>query len=254
MNIIEVEYAWAGELSRRHKKLARLILHHAAASICTAMDIHRWHLANGWVGIGYHFFVRKDGTIYRGRPENTVGAHAYGANYDSIGVCFEGNFETEFMPLAQRIAGAELVKDLLTRYGLTEDAVIRHSDVCATACPGRNFPFDAIVKSEPAAPIENRVLSVQQAAIADGYKFPRVGADGEWGSECESVASKCVVKKRLIYTTRNATALVQRWLGLEADGLCGKQTDAAIRELQRTHGLTVDGAVGKNTWKLLVGR
>ncbi|EKC77056.1 protein containing N-acetylmuramoyl-L-alanine amidase, family 2 domain protein, partial [human gut metagenome] len=47
---------------------------------------YRWHLANGWAGAGYHFLVRKDGTIYRLRPEDKVGAHAYGSNYNSIGV------------------------------------------------------------------------------------------------------------------------------------------------------------------------
>lgn len=54
----------------------RIILHHAAAVTCTPQQVHQWHLANGWTGIGYHFFVRKDGTVYRGRPEDTVGAHA----------------------------------------------------------------------------------------------------------------------------------------------------------------------------------
>lgn len=109
MKINEVDYKWNGSLTKR-AATTRIILHHAAAKTCTAQQIHSWHLANGWVGIGYHFFVRKDGSVYRGRPEDTVGAHAGNNNYDSIGVCFEGNYMTETaMPEAQRAAGAELV-------------------------------------------------------------------------------------------------------------------------------------------------
>ena len=92
MKIIEKTYRWSGTLARRGVT-RRIILHHAAAVTCSADQIHAWHLANGWSGIGYHFFVRKDGTVYSGRPEDTVGAHAGGSNSDSIGVCFEGSFD-----------------------------------------------------------------------------------------------------------------------------------------------------------------
>ncbi len=121
----------------------RLILHHAAATSCTAEAIHSWHLANGWSGAGYHFLVRKDGNIYRLRPEKYVGAHASGSNSDSIGICFEGNFASETMSSTQAAAGAELVSYLLAKYGIS--TVQKHSDVGSTACPGANFPFDDIV-------------------------------------------------------------------------------------------------------------
>ena len=93
MQIIEKTYDWNGLLAARGKT-ELLILHHAAAKTCSADDVHRWHLQNGWVGIGYHFFVRKDGSVYRGRPENAIGAHTVGYNSVSIGICFEGNFDT----------------------------------------------------------------------------------------------------------------------------------------------------------------
>ena len=79
MQINEVNYKWAGSLEKRSSTV-RVILHHAAAVKCSAQDIHAWHLGNGWSGIGYHFLVRKDGSVYRGRPVDTVGAHTYGKN------------------------------------------------------------------------------------------------------------------------------------------------------------------------------
>jgi peptidoglycan hydrolase-like protein with peptidoglycan-binding domain len=96
----------------------------------------------------------------------------------------------------------------------------------------------------------------QLAAIADGFKFPKYGADGKWGAECESVAKKAVVKKRIFYTNKNLTRIVQRVVGFTGDavdGKCGKDTDAAIRKHQQANGLSVDGAVGLNTWKKILG-
>ena len=66
------------------------------------------------------------------------GAHAGNNNYDSIGVCFEGSFDREEMPRAQKQAGMELVAYLKQKYGIS--TVQRHSDVNATGCPGGISP------------------------------------------------------------------------------------------------------------------
>ena len=59
-------------------------------------EIHRWHQENGWSGIGYHYVIRRDGSIERGRPINYIGAHALanGHNNRSIGVAFVGGYIT----------------------------------------------------------------------------------------------------------------------------------------------------------------
>ncbi len=59
-------------------------------------EIHQWHQAQGWSGIGYHYVIRRDGSIERGRPINYVGAHAKtnGHNENSIGVSFVGGYTT----------------------------------------------------------------------------------------------------------------------------------------------------------------
>lgn len=141
MNIIETNLKFKNNMTNR-STTKRIILHHAEASKCTAEDIHRWHLNNGWAGAGYHFLVRKDGSVYRLRPENKAGAHAQGANSDSIGICFEGSYMTETMPQAQINAGRELVAYLKGKYKINK--VQAHRDVTATSCPGKNFPFSQI--------------------------------------------------------------------------------------------------------------
>lgn len=141
MNIIEKEYSLNGTLQKR-SKTDMILLHHAVYN-GDVEGIDRIHKNKGWTCIGYHFYVRKDGSIYRGRKENTVGAHAYGSNYTSIGICAEGNFETDTMSAEQKNSIIELVNYLKNKYGVTK--VLRHKDVNATACPGKNYPFDEIV-------------------------------------------------------------------------------------------------------------
>ena len=141
MKIIETNLSFGGMASRSATR--RIILHHAEATSCSAADIHRWHKEDrGWAGAGYHFLVRKDGKVYRLRPEWAVGAHASGSNSDSIGICFEGAFNVEYMGQAQIQAGRELVDYLKSKYGIS--LVQRHKDVGSTDCPGAHFPFSEI--------------------------------------------------------------------------------------------------------------
>jgi N-acetyl-anhydromuramyl-L-alanine amidase AmpD len=250
MQINEVNYNWSGSLTKRNKT-EMIVLHHAAAKSCSAQDVHSWHRSRGWIGIGYNYFVRKDGQIYRGRPEDVVGAHATNYNSKSIGICFEGDFMVESMPKAQLEAGKELVAYLKDKYKITK--VKGHRDLMATSCPGSKFPFDEIANAKQKVIKENLVLAFQKAAQADGYKFSQYGCDGIYGNETAQAMQKCVVKKRTTYQYKNCTKLVQRLLNIEQDGLCGSQTSDAIKNFQKKNGLIADGCCGPNTWKILLG-
>lgn len=62
-------------------------------------DIDRIHREKGWNGVGYHWFIRRDGTLQPGRSESVIGAHVYGHNNDSIGICLAGGLnEDTFKP------------------------------------------------------------------------------------------------------------------------------------------------------------
>lgn len=52
------------------------------------------HLRRGGSGAGYHYYIRKDGSIKSLRPVDKSGAHARGYNAHSIGVCYEGGLDT----------------------------------------------------------------------------------------------------------------------------------------------------------------
>ena len=68
----------------------------------SAADIDRWHRARGWKGIGYHFVVRRDGTVEPGRPVEQVGSHCQNHNAHSIGVCYEGGLDALGQPADTR--------------------------------------------------------------------------------------------------------------------------------------------------------
>ena len=142
MQIIKTNFSFCSPLTKR-TKTEYIVLHHRGG--CgDAASIHAAHLANGWAGIGYHLYIRKDGSVFEGRPLYTVGAHAVGFNQTSVGVCFEGNFENEKMSALQLKKGSEVILYLMKQFPAAK--VVRHRDLCATACPGRNFPFDSIKK------------------------------------------------------------------------------------------------------------
>lgn len=139
VEIIKPAYVWRGEPSKR-SMTNYIILHHAAVTAATPESIHAYHKSLGWCGIGYNFYVRKDGKVYEGRPIDCIGAHTVNYNNKSVGICFEGNFEIEQMGAAQLEAGKKLVKYVRSFY---PSAVLKkHKDLDATACPGKNFPFD----------------------------------------------------------------------------------------------------------------
>ena len=178
LNIIEPNYTWNGALTKR-TTTDRIILHHAAGN-GTAESIHKYHVSLGWKGIAYHYYVRKDGTIYRGRPEDAVGGHTSGYNSRSIGICAEGNFETDVMSDAQRDAIRALVLDIRTRYPDTQ--TIKHKDVAATACPGKNYPFDYIAAADPDpedTPVEPTLDWETEKALARDWAMLKGISDGE---------------------------------------------------------------------------
>ncbi len=151
MQIIETNFKWNNTLQKR-SSTKYIVLHHRAGN-GDAKSIHEGHLNQGWSGIGYHFYIRKDGSIYRGRPINTVGAHTQGYNSVSVGVCFEGNYENEkSMSPLQLKAGQDLVSYLKELYPSAE--VLGHRDLQASACPGKYFPLDEI-KNPPTVKLEN---------------------------------------------------------------------------------------------------
>ena len=138
MEVKEVKLKF-GDMIPRSKVLEYIVIHHMASTAKeTVEQIHNFHINNnGWAGIGYHFYIRKDGTIYKGRDEKYAGAHCVDYNSISLGICLEGNFEIEQPTDNQLKSLSELLQHLKQKYGNVQ--VVGHRDLNATACPGKNL-------------------------------------------------------------------------------------------------------------------
>lgn len=144
-----------------------IIFHHSGVkSRHTAKDIHQWHKNKGWAGIGYHYFIDKEGRIYECRPRDTVGAHAKGYNENSIGVCFEGDFNKETMTDAQ-----------------CSDEVIRFLFFLGLTYPESQFVFCDELKKRPMPTIkgfQKDELWKKYGIFYDGFHSERARV---WGEE-----------------------------------------------------------------------
>ena len=156
MKIIKIAWKWKNTPTKR-TKTEYAVLHHSASSVASASDIDRWHKNDGSSGIGYQFLIQKDGSIYEGRPLDTVGAHCLGYNACSIGICFEGDFELEMPTEKQYKAGRELLTYLKGIYPNIK--VVGHKDLYATACPGKNFDINAVLNYTEETKVKEKIYN-----------------------------------------------------------------------------------------------
>lgn len=104
-------------------------------------DIRQWHLGRGWLDVGYHFVIKRDGTIEEGRPVDVVGSGVKNHNHNTLHICLVGGspkgdpygFEANFTE-AQNKSLKELVAKCRTYYSRAD--VIGHHDLeSGKACP-----------------------------------------------------------------------------------------------------------------------
>jgi len=108
----------------------------------SAADIDRWHRERGWLKIGYHFVIRRNGEIEEGRKIDEVGAHASGYNSSSVSICLIGGLsedgkssENNFTEEQWESFGA-VIDTLTNRYPNAK--VIGHNDISKKDCPTFN--------------------------------------------------------------------------------------------------------------------
>lgn len=103
-----------------------------------AADIERWHKAQGYNEIGYHYVVDIDGTIEPGRDLECIGAHCKGHNTQSVGICYIGGADVNLKPKDTRTPEQKaslllLLKFLRAKY--PEATIYGHRDFAQKACP-----------------------------------------------------------------------------------------------------------------------
>jgi len=175
MNIIKPRLIWKEPLvSNDPSNINVIALHHLAAITATAEQIHSWHLAQGWKGAGYGWYVRKDGSVYEMRGFN-LNAGVENENDHILSIAFEGNYDIEsIMPDIQIKAGIELIEWLRSSLPNLK-SIDGHYMWTSTTCPGKYFQLAEFrngerKKVEVKTVEETKKVDVPEWKI-DGAKF-----------------------------------------------------------------------------------
>ena len=128
---------------RKIKKVELLVIHCSATrpdQDIGVEEISRWHRMRGFLTVGYHYVIKRDGTLERGRSNSIPGAHAKGYNHKSLGICLVGGLDDNGIPNgaytdAQYITLEALLKQLVMAYPKAK--VLGHRDLpnVVKACP-----------------------------------------------------------------------------------------------------------------------
>ena len=121
-----------------------LIVIHCSATRCdrefSVEALEACHRARGFNGIGYHYYITRDGQLHLTRSETVTGAHAKGYNTHSIGICYEGGLDEHGNPAdtrtpAQRYTLLILLRALRIDY--PDARIVGHRNLpgVRTACP-----------------------------------------------------------------------------------------------------------------------
>ena len=106
--------------------------------------VTQWHKERGFDTIGYHYLIKRDGTLQVGRDEDVVGAHAVAVNGTSIGVALAGGgtpsmrWENNFAPVHFQTLKSILMK-LKDKYDIQK--IVGHYQVDdGKECPSFDVP------------------------------------------------------------------------------------------------------------------
>ena len=130
--------------AKPQRPVDRVFLHCSASDNPDHDDIatiRAWHVdGNGWSDVGYHYFIRGDGTLEEGRPLERIPAAQAGHNAGALAICLHG-LAAEGFTAAQYRTLIGLARDIdeacegVTFHG--------HCEVAAKSCPV--FPYAAVL-------------------------------------------------------------------------------------------------------------
>ncbi len=162
-------YNWSW--NRKLNEVKYLVIHHTVTPHgATPDDIALLHKVRGWGGVGYHFIITKDGTVYYVGDIGTARANVKDMNEQVIGIALIGDF-TKHLPSDKQIISAhKLCQFLIENYPALENItgwdkmLVGHKDLLATACPGSSWGASAsdhmkwrIMTGTPYTPQEEEV-------------------------------------------------------------------------------------------------
>lgn len=222
------------------KKTTLLVVHVTAtppSADIGVKEVRVMHKARGFADIGYHFVIRRDGRVERGRPENEVGAHVAGWNSTSLGVSMVGGVDARNKPEhnatpAQMLALADLLFQLVERY--PEAKVCGHRDLSPDGDRDGVIERGEWIKD---CPCFDAIPWVRLRGL------PVADIKGEWdraapAADKVSELEACDLQRLLVRAGYQLGPI---------DGIVGPRTKAAIKGFQVAQGIPRSGAFDART-------
>ncbi|MDQ0160895.1 peptidoglycan recognition protein family protein [Alkalibacillus salilacus] len=201
----------------KREAVNHIVRHHSATTSGNVNTFERYWRSKGWETGGYHEIILRDGTVQRCYDWNVIANGVKGHNSDSYHICLvgRGSFNDE-----QERIFAERVNTLMDQFELEVSDIVGHRELAGggTQCPG--IDMDAVRSS----------LSNEK-----GTRLLRLGDEGDEVKQLQET-------------------LINRGYDLSqygADGIFGRETEEAVKSLQRDGNITVDGIVGPDTRGIL---
>ncbi len=135
--------------SNRTQRITSFVVHHTTGrTTLTPYDIARYHVeSREWPGVGYHYLIGADGTIYWCQRHETMSYHTGVANGYTLGVSLIGEFMSGVLPTAPQLQStSHLIAWLMQEFNITDiRKVIGHKEApeAQTACPGDQWTTGA---------------------------------------------------------------------------------------------------------------
>ena len=128
-------------------KISKIVIHHSHDDNHTLQSIKNLHVfQNNWEDIGYHWIIDKNGNLLQGRSETFQGAHVFGHNENSIGICLIGNLD-EYKPTQKQFEILiNFLKDKIKQYQLKPKNILGHNEFpnVTKTCPGKFLDLNEI--------------------------------------------------------------------------------------------------------------
>lgn len=192
-----------------------------------------------------HFYISKDGRIFKGRPINAFGEFGYDEktkmdfNINSIGICVEGDYEMELMPTIQKNAVVLLIQHLRQQYSSIRTIYSLDELISDKSNPGVLFPLNDIIASslgvavEPLRTAPNGMMryAFESRTLYYDSKNPVTGNDVK---ELQIILNlfefQCDVNGTFDSVTMDAVIRYQKSYNLIPDGVVGTETFSYMRK------------------------
>ena len=210
------------------RKVHRVFIHCSASDHAHHDNIatmKSWHLGRGFTDVGYHFFIRKDGTLEYGRDIEKTPAAQKGHNRHTLAICLHGLKEENFSK-TQFETLRKLAEQIAHNY--ENISFHGHCEVSAKACPV--FNYKKVLNLDHYGSLNGNVSVLQQLKSKKAEDLPelKLGSRGE------------------------AVEFLQQLLFIKIDGIFGPQTSRSVKAFKKLHELYASNLVKSHIWRLLL--